>query len=157
MQRVLMITMLALTVTVAGLWAQAKQPAPKSKEEMDALQAMIQAPDADARIKAAENLVTKFADTDFKALAFYMEAVSYQQKNDYEKMIVSAERSVQADPKQYAALLMLARGIAQRTREFDLDREEKLTRAEKYAKRSEEHTSELQSPMYLVCRLLLEK
>src|SRR5437762_9028128 len=25
------------------------------------------------------------------------------------------------------------------------------------AKRSEEHTSELQSPMYLVCRLLLEK
>ena len=24
-------------------------------------------------------------------------------------------------------------------------------------KRSEEHTSELQSPMYLVCRLLLEK
>src|SRR5437879_5008227 len=26
-----------------------------------------------------------------------------------------------------------------------------------YAERSEEHTSELQSPMYLVCRLLLEK
>src|SRR5437764_5258603 len=26
-----------------------------------------------------------------------------------------------------------------------------------YASRSEEHTSELQSPMYLVCRLLLEK
>src|SRR5437879_9985819 len=27
----------------------------------------------------------------------------------------------------------------------------------KYGERSEEHTSELQSPMYLVCRLLLEK
>src|SRR5437762_9062097 len=26
-----------------------------------------------------------------------------------------------------------------------------------YKRRSEEHTSELQSPMYLVCRLLLEK
>src|SRR5437879_6817021 len=26
-----------------------------------------------------------------------------------------------------------------------------------YKQRSEEHTSELQSPMYLVCRLLLEK
>src|SRR5437764_8450487 len=26
-----------------------------------------------------------------------------------------------------------------------------------WAERSEEHTSELQSPMYLVCRLLLEK
>src|SRR5437762_9017915 len=30
-------------------------------------------------------------------------------------------------------------------------------RAQSEAERSEEHTSELQSPMYLVCRLLLEK
>src|SRR5437763_8536282 len=30
-------------------------------------------------------------------------------------------------------------------------------RAAPVARRSEEHTSELQSPMYLVCRLLLEK
>src|SRR5437762_9933132 len=28
---------------------------------------------------------------------------------------------------------------------------------DRYVQRSEEHTSELQSPMYLVCRLLLEK
>src|SRR5437879_10588264 len=34
----------------------------------------------------------------------------------------------------------------------DLDR-----RVAVQARRSEEHTSELQSPMYLVCRLLLEK
>src|ERR1017187_10735234 len=33
---------------------------------------------------------------------------------------------------------------------MDLERERGITR-------SEEHTSELQSPMYLVCRLLLEK
>src|SRR5437762_6583925 len=31
------------------------------------------------------------------------------------------------------------------------------TAREKETQRSEEHTSELQSPMYLVCRLLLEK
>src|SRR5437879_13139830 len=31
------------------------------------------------------------------------------------------------------------------------------TRGPRAARRSEEHTSELQSPMYLVCRLLLEK
>src|SRR5437764_10040095 len=30
-------------------------------------------------------------------------------------------------------------------------------RSQRPASRSEEHTSELQSPMYLVCRLLLEK
>src|SRR5437762_5352484 len=33
----------------------------------------------------------------------------------------------------------------------------KLTVIDLLGKRSEEHTSELQSPMYLVCRLLLEK
>src|SRR5437762_4997228 len=33
----------------------------------------------------------------------------------------------------------------------------KRLRAISWADRSEEHTSELQSPMYLVCRLLLEK
>src|SRR5437879_9934224 len=32
-----------------------------------------------------------------------------------------------------------------------------LTRHHRVLPRSEEHTSELQSPMYLVCRLLLEK
>src|SRR5437879_10908554 len=37
--------------------------------------------------------------------------------------------------------------------EFDIEAE----RAVLIAQRSEEHTSELQSPMYLVCRLLLEK
>src|SRR5690348_17674103 len=39
-----------------------------------------------------------------------------------------------------------ARGDAQATRRHELHRE-----------RSEEHTSELQSPVHLVCRLLLEK
>src|SRR5437762_5840490 len=33
----------------------------------------------------------------------------------------------------------------------------KFQMAQGMGKRSEEHTSELQSPMYLVCRLLLEK
>src|SRR5437762_11414446 len=33
----------------------------------------------------------------------------------------------------------------------------KMSEAFSFSVRSEEHTSELQSPMYLVCRLLLEK
>src|SRR5437879_11209101 len=41
-------------------------------------------------------------------------------------------------------------------READVS-DPKLVRIETYDIRSEEHTSELQSPMYLVCRLLLEK
>src|SRR5437879_9392146 len=36
-------------------------------------------------------------------------------------------------------------------------RQQRRLRERQLAQRSEEHTSELQSPMYLVCRLLLEK
>src|SRR5437762_12430791 len=39
----------------------------------------------------------------------------------------------------------------------DFDQRHRFTFAGVFNMRSEEHTSELQSPMYLVCRLLLEK
>lgn len=112
----------------------AKQPQVKSQAEGQAVMAIFQAQDPDSRIKAADELVTKFADSEFKPLALFFAAVSYQQKNDYENTIVYAERTIEADPKHYQSMLILASTIAQRTREFDLDREEKLGRAEKYAK-----------------------
>jgi tetratricopeptide (TPR) repeat protein len=134
MKQLLTISTLALSMAATALCADQKPPAPKSKGEGEALQAMFGASDPDARIKAADNLITKYADTDFKALALYFEAVSYQQKNDFEKMVVYGEQAIQADPKQYSAMLILAKGIAQKTREFDLDKEEKLAKAEKYAR-----------------------
>jgi tetratricopeptide (TPR) repeat protein len=109
------------------------QPKPKSQKEVDALMAIQNATDPDTRIKAVEELLTKFADTDYKAFALMIAAASAQQKNDFENMVVYAERTLEADPKNFQAMLMLAGGIAQRTREHDLDREEKLVRAEKYA------------------------
>lgn len=118
---------------VAGIALGQAQPKPKSQKELEAIQAMFNAQDPDSRIAAAEVLLTKFADTEFKAIALQVAAASAQQKNDFEKMVVYSERTLEADPKNYPAMLMLANGIAQRTREFDLDKEEKLTRAEKYA------------------------
>jgi tetratricopeptide (TPR) repeat protein len=139
MRRTILSGVLALAVSVAGLLAQAtpKQPQPKSKGELEALQAMFNAQDPDARIKAADELLLKYADTDFKATALFLAAASFEQKNDFEKMVLYSERTLEADPKNYNAMLMLARGYAQRTREHDLDREEKLTKAEKYAKDAE--------------------
>ena len=133
MRPVLTKSALILTMATTVLFSQ-KQPAPKSKGEAEAYNAVVTAMDPDARIKAAEEFLTKYADTELKAPVLFIEAYSYQQKNDYEKMIVYGERTLEADSKHYGAMLMLAKVIAQRTREFDLDREEKLTRAEKYAK-----------------------
>jgi tetratricopeptide (TPR) repeat protein len=116
----------------------AKQPQPKSKAEAEAVMAIFNAPDIDTRIKAVETLLTKFADSEFKVVALQVAAATYQQKNDFENMVIYSERTLEADPKNYAAMLMLATGIAQRTREFDLDREEKLARVEKYARGAQE-------------------
>lgn len=130
----------ALIALVCGVFAYAaqapaaKQPQPKSKAELEAIQAMFATQDPDARIAAAENLITKYADTEFKSVALLVAAMSFQQKNDVEKMMVYAERTLEADPNNYTAMLMLATAMAQRTREFDLDREEKLGKAEKYAR-----------------------
>ena len=136
MNRTIFTGFLALAMG-AALMAQApappKAPQPKSQKEVQALQAMFGAQDADTRIKAAEDLMTNFADTEFKSIALFFEAMSYQQKGDADKAIVYAERTLEADPKQYQAMLMLAELTAQRTREHDLDREEKLNRATKYA------------------------
>lgn len=145
MQRVFILSTLALGIAMPGLFAQ-KQPTPKSKGEAEAYNATMTSPDPDARIKAAETFLTKYADSDFKAPVLFVEAFSYQQKNDYEKMIIYAERTLEADPKHYGAMLMLARSISQRTREFDLDREEKLTRAEKYARSAMEILKDAPKP-----------
>jgi len=128
----------ALVLTAGLVFAQKapKQPKPKSQKEVDAINAVFTATDPDARIAAAENLLTKFADTEFKAVVLQVAAASAQQKNDFEKMVIYSERTIEADPQNYPAMLMLANGIAQKTREFDLDKEEKLQRSEKYARQS---------------------
>lgn len=143
MKRIIFTGILALGASAMCLMAQAppaaqapaaKGPAPKSKGEMEALQALQGAAgDPDKSIAAAENLITKFADTDFKGIALYIEADAYQRKGDLDHMVIYAERTLEASPQDFRALLMLSSYYASKTRENDLDREEKLAKAEKYA------------------------
>ncbi|MGA2268692.1 MAG: tetratricopeptide repeat protein [Bryobacteraceae bacterium] len=137
MKRTILTGVLALAAGVSSLMAQpapAKAPAPKSKEELAAVQALFNARSSpDATIKAAEDLLTKFADTDFKDVALLSEAQAYEQKRDYDKAQIYAERALEANPKNFQTTLMLAELLAQRTRENDLDREDKLAKSEKFA------------------------
>lgn len=123
-----------------------KQPKPKSQKELDALMAIQNAQDPDSRIAAVENLITKFADTEFKTMALTIAMSSAQQKNDFEKTIIYAERTLEADPKNYNAMLAIAGELARRTREFDLDKEDKLNRAEKLAREAQEVLKTAESP-----------
>src|SRR5580704_13581290 len=102
----------------------------KSQKEVEALMAIQNAQNPDARIAAVDNLITKFADTEFKSWALERAAEACQQKNDGPKAVAYAERTLEADPKSYEARLLIAGELARGTREFDLDKEEKLARSE---------------------------
>ena len=125
--------LLALTCIQVAAFAQAKPPQPKSKAEAEALMGIQNATDVDGRIAAIDNVLNKFADTEYKPALLTMAAALYQSKGDSEKTTIYAERALQADPKNYQAMLMLGQNLAAHTREFDLDKEDKLTRADKYA------------------------
>jgi len=116
-------------------FGQAKPPLkPKSKAEAAAINAMIQAQDPDSRIKAADELITKFADTPYKSLALYMEADAYAQKGDTDKCIVYAEQAIDTDATNYQAYVLLTKTYAATTHVNDLDKADKLAKIDKYGK-----------------------
>lgn len=147
MKSTILAGLLVLAAGAAGLMAQPTKnekapeaagapagPHPKSPDEQKALVAMIQAQGKpDDMIAAAENLITKFADTDYKDVALLFEAQAYQAKNDAEKAQLYAERATDANPKNFQAAIMLASVVAQHTRENDLDKADKLAKVQKYA------------------------
>lgn len=114
--------------------AQVKGGKGISKQEADGFNAIMKAQTPDERIKAADEFVTKFADSQYKGIALYDAAEAADSKGDYIKAITYGDQALQADPGNFDAKLLVSGELAQHTREFDLDKEEKLTKADKYAK-----------------------
>jgi hypothetical protein len=121
----------AALLAVPGLLLAQK---PKSQKEVDAINAVVNSKTPDERIAAVESLIQKFSDTEFKSWALNAAAQSAAQKRDGAKTVFYAEEALKADKNNVDAMLLLAASIAQQTREFDLDKDEKLAKSEKYAK-----------------------
>lgn len=134
----------ALALSIS-LWAQ-KQPAAKSQKEVDALRAIQAATTADGQIKAIENVLTNFADTEFKVALLQMAMQIESQKGDFAQVLFYGERLLEADPKNAFALVTLAGETARHTREFDLDKEEKLAKVDKYAKAAIDASKDMPKP-----------
>jgi tetratricopeptide (TPR) repeat protein len=112
-----------------SLWAQK----PKSPKETQAILAVQVAKTVDERIAAIENVLTKFADTEFKVALLQMAVQAEEEKGDYAQTVFYADRLLKADPKNAFALVNLAAETARHIRENDLDRDEKLGEVEKWA------------------------
>jgi tetratricopeptide (TPR) repeat protein len=138
MKRTIFTGILALATGMTALVAQQQQPqglipGTKSAGESQAVMALMQSQGKpDETIKAAEELLSKYADTTFKETALLFEANAYQTKGDLDKAQVYGEQVLAANPKNFQVTNMLGTMIVQRTRDNDLDKEERLSKAEKY-------------------------
>lgn len=119
--------MIALALT-AGLATAQKA---KSNKEIEAVNAIALAQTPDDRIAAVENLLSKYKDTEFKAIALSQAAQAAQAKGDQIAGINYANRAIEADKNNYQALIVLGQLSVQGVREFDLDKDERLARASK--------------------------
>jgi tetratricopeptide (TPR) repeat protein len=121
----------AVVFMIAAGFAAAQKV--KSKKEAEAVQAVQNAKTPDERVAAVDALITKFADTQFKSWALQMAADAEQRKGDTVKALVYAQSALDADANNYQAMLLMSGELARGTRENDLDKDEKLGKAEKLA------------------------
>jgi hypothetical protein len=105
----------------------------KSKGEGEALQAIQAEQDPTAKMAKVDAFIQKYADTEFKEWALTRAAEAAEAKHDSAKLIIYSELAIDANPKAYSPMLMESAELARSTRENDLDKDEKLSKAEKLA------------------------
>jgi tetratricopeptide (TPR) repeat protein len=110
------------------------QPKPPSPDELKALQEIVNSKTVETRVAAVDNFVKGFPKSEYRNFALTMAADAYESSGNPAKAIIYYQQALEANPKDYNAMLMLAAETARTTREFDLDKEEKLAKAEKFAK-----------------------
>ncbi|HUB83080.1 MAG TPA: tetratricopeptide repeat protein [Bryobacteraceae bacterium] len=134
MKSIILTGILLMTAGPAGLFAQAPTPKPKSNGERKAIIAIQNAAasqDPDAIIKAAENLLNNYADTDYKEYALTMEAQAYQMKKDDDNAQVYADRVLQINPKSYSMELLIADATTPNIKDHDLNRDQEISKVTK--------------------------
>ncbi len=111
------------------------QPQPKTQEEYKAFNEVFSKTDAAAVEGGAKDFVAKFPDSQMSPL-LYMRAMGlYQESNNSEKTVDMGRKVLESDPNNPQALVTVAVVLSERTRDTDLDRDERLAEASKYAQK----------------------
>ena len=113
-----------------------RPPQAKTQPEFDAYKAVVGLTDPVAKEKAADDFAAKFPDSELRSLVYKSVLQSYQQANNAEKMLDMARKILTYDPDDPEALLGVAQVLAERTRDTDLDKDQRLADARKNAERA---------------------
>jgi tetratricopeptide (TPR) repeat protein len=92
--------------------------------------------DPAAQEKAAADFAGKYPDSELRSLLYKAVMHAYLQANNGEKMMEMAQKVLSLDPDDPEALVGTAQVLAERTRDTDLDRDQRMAEARKDAQRA---------------------
>ena len=111
-----------------------RPPQAKTQPEFDGYNAAIaNQKDPVAMEKAADDFATKFPDSELRVLLFKAAMRAYQNANNGDKMLEEAQKLLKLDPDDPEALIASAEVTAERTRDTDLDKDQRYAKAAKDA------------------------
>ncbi len=113
-----------------------RPPQAKTQEEFTAYKAVMALTDPAAQEKAANEFAVKFPDSELRLLLYKSVMHEYQQASNDDKMMELAQKVLTYDADDPEALLVAAQVLAERTRDTDLDKADRLAEARKYAQRA---------------------
>ena len=111
-----------------------RQPAAKTQPEFDAYKAAMAAGSDPATLeKTADDFSTKYPDSELRVLLYKNAMHAYQSANNADKMMEMGRKVLKIDPDDPEALIGVAEVLAERTRDTDLDKDQRLAEAQKFA------------------------
>jgi len=122
----------AVTTTAQGK----TPPQAKTQPEFDAYRAAVAGTDPAALEKAADDFATKFPTSELKVLLYRNVMRAYQNANDSEHMLAVAQKVLALDPDDPEALVGAAEVIIERTRDTDIDKDQRCDEGIKDAQKS---------------------
>ena len=116
-----------------------RPPQAKTQPEYDAYKAaMGSASDPAAMEKASDDFATKYPDSELRVLLYRQTMHSYQSANNADKMMDAGRKVLKIDADDPEALIGVAEVLAERTRDTDLDKDQRLDEAMKLAQHATE-------------------
>jgi tetratricopeptide (TPR) repeat protein len=113
-----------------------RPPQAKSQAEFEAYKTAAALTDPAAQEKAADDFATKFPDSELRPLLYKSAMHGYQSANNADKMLAMSQKVLTFDPDDPEALLGVAQVLAERTRDTDVDKDQRLAEAKKDAERA---------------------
>jgi tetratricopeptide (TPR) repeat protein len=113
-----------------------RPPQAKTQAEFDAYKAAAANTDPTALEKAADDFASKFPDSELRILLYRVAMHGYQSANAGDKMMEVGRKILAIDPDDPEALIGVAEVLAERTRDSDLDKQQRWDEALKDAQRA---------------------